>query len=178
MAASLKNKTSILLLIATVALASWVVSNFQSSDLDRAAISTDVPNESNDRVSQSSSDPPQTDEQRIIYRGDPPYLIELPILDGNLFVNHSDDYLLFGGTNIEQVRFSAGTRAGGRATVLYRDNAIAFVMSEQPYVEFAYQDGFYSIQILSRSYFFTLDIRELPSPSVELTGKFERVMSN
>lgn len=109
---------------------------------------------------------------RIIYRGDPPYLTEQAILDGNLYVNHVDDYLLLGGENIEQVRFSAGTLSGERATVDYRENAISFVMEEQPYIEFSYQDKVYSLQILSRPYFYTMDFREISSNPDRFTEGF------
>jgi hypothetical protein len=168
----MKYKTFTLLLIGAGALLLLVVNELQTTDQNRSVISSDGPTETNDVIREQSSDQLQTADQRIIYRGDPPYLSELPILDGNLFVSHRDDYLLFGGSNIELVRFRAGTGTGDRATVLYREDAIAFLLAEQPYIQFAYQDGFYSIQIFSRAYFFTLDIRELPSASVELMGKF------
>lgn len=167
MKASLKVTSFTLLLIALVSLALFGISQFLATDQDRTVIATDS-------VSESAAEQSPIAAERIIYRGDPPYLTELPILDGNLFVNHSDDFLLFGGANIEQVKFSAGTRAGGRATVEFREDAVAFLMSEQPYVEFTYLGKFYSIQILSRAYFFTMDFRELPSPSIALTNEFER----
>lgn len=169
MKASSRYPTFALLLIGSVALVWWGFSYLLVIDSDRKVITTDTPNAATHTVSQSTSDQSQITRERVIYRGDPPYLTELPILDGNLFVNHSGDFLLFGGANIEQVRFSAGTGTGNRASVDFRENAIAFLMTEQPYVEFTYQGKFYSLQILSRAYFFTMEFRELPLPSIELT---------
>ena len=69
--------------------------------------------ESNEEIQQRSegivagdntSSSNQIASERIIYRGDPPYLTNQPILDGKLYVNNTDDYLLFGGENIEEIR--------------------------------------------------------------------------
>jgi hypothetical protein len=166
MKTSLKNPAFTLLLFSSVFFALWGASYFLSDDVDQSFVETGS-------TSGSGSGQSSIPQERIIYRGDPPYLTELPILDGNLFVNHSDDFLLFGGENIEQVRFSAGTRAGGRATIEFHENSIAYLMAEQPYIEFSYQEKFYSLQILSRAYFFTMDFREIPTSSIELTNRFE-----
>lgn len=164
---SLRVASTSLLLVGLISVAIWMTIRFNSSN----PISSE---NTSDPAASSSITQSSIPQERIIYRGDPPYLSELPILDGNLFVNHSDDFLLLGGTNIEQVRFSASTRAGDRAIVGFRENSIAFQMEEQPYIEFSYQDSFYSLQILSRPYFFTMDFREIPDSSIELTNKLER----
>ncbi|NKB32717.1 MAG: hypothetical protein GKR91_06430 [Pseudomonadales bacterium] len=161
MSISGKNIGITLLLSGVIAAGVWAISQSNVT----SGLSESETNTSTSAASNQSA-------ERIIYRGDPPYLSNQPILDGNLFVNHSDDFLLLGGLNIEQVRFSAGIRAGGRAAVVYRDNAIAFLMEEEPYIEFSYQDKFYSLQILSRPYFFTMDFREIPSASIQLTEGF------
>ena len=85
MTASEKTIASTLLLIGSVALALWVLGDFQTNDTDQIATSTDARNESNELARELSSNQLQTAKERIIYRGDPPYLSELPILDGNLF---------------------------------------------------------------------------------------------
>lgn len=111
-------------------------------------------------------------EDRIIYSGDPPYLAERPILDGNLYVNHVDDYLLLGGDDISQIKYNAVSRGGSKATVLIQDNALAVLMSEEPYIEFSYKEKYYSLQILSRPYRFILDFRELSESTASLEDEF------
>ena len=134
--------------------------------------------ESNEEIQQRSegivagdntSSSNQIASERIIYRGDPPYLTNQPILDGKLHVNNTDDYLLFGGENIEEIRFSASKRSGGKATTVFRETGIGFLMDEQPYIEFSYHNKFYSLQILSRPYFYTMDFREIPSATIQLS---------
>lgn len=111
--------------------------------------------------------------ERVIYRGEPPYLSNLPILDGNLYINHTDSFLYLGGPDIKKIRFSASARNGKKARTEFSEGSIAFFMEEQPYIEFSYQDRFYSLQILRRPYFFTIDLREIPSVFVSLTNRFE-----
>ena len=162
---SLKVTSIILCLISIGAIVLWGVNRVNSSNSKPSSITKNS-------AGLSSSNQTSIDQERIIYQGDPPYLTELPILDGNLFFNHSDDFLLFGGTNIREVRFSAGTGDGSRATIGFQENAIAFLMTEQPYIEFSYQKKFYSLQILSRPYFFTMDFREIASSSIALIYDF------
>ena len=52
---------------------------------------------------------------------------------------------------------------------MVRENGISFLMDEQPYIEFSYHNKFYSLQILRRPYFYTMDFREIPSATIQLS---------
>ena len=97
MEVSLKHTAFTLLLIGSVFLALWCISYFLVTDLDRSFIATNSLRVAIEPTFNQS----EIVNERIIYCGDPSYLTELPILDGKLFVNHSDDFLLFGDVNIE-----------------------------------------------------------------------------
>lgn len=114
-----------------------------------------------------------TATERIIFDDEPPYLSELPILDNNIYVKYDGNAFLLGGTNLSLIRYSAWTDSGNRATIQDREGYIEFVMVEQPYIEFSYQDRFYSIKIIGRLYSYRLEIRELPEPTIALDRKFE-----
>ena len=60
-------------------------------------------------------------------------------------------------------------RDSGKATTVFRETGIGFLMDEQPYIEFSYHNKFYSLQILSRPYFYTMDFREIPSATIQLS---------
>jgi len=149
-----------------VGISIWAITQSETDDESGNAPSTQT------NATEQSAQFDRT-QDRVIYRGDPPYLTERPILDGNLFVNHAEDYLLLGGPNIHLIQYNAVTRSGNRAIVSIRDGALALLMAEEPYVEFSYQGKFYSLQILSRPYFFTMDFSELSASTTALEHRVE-----
>jgi hypothetical protein len=118
-------------------------------------------------------------KERVIFSEEPPYLQELPILDNNLYVKHDNNAFLFGGTNLHLIRYSAWAGSSGKATSTDRDGFIEFEMSEQPYIEFSYQEMFYSIEVSARLYSYRLILTELPEPTTELNSTFgENALNN
>lgn len=123
-------------------------------------------------TNRESNSQPISAIQELIYSGVPPYLVELPILEGELYVKHASDKFHFGGQNLHQVQYSASIRSGGIPTISDRDGYIEFLTTEQPYIEFHYNGKYYSIRVNERSYSTVIEILEISSASVELDSKF------
>lgn len=111
--------------------------------------------------------------ERVIFNGEPPYLLEFPILDNNLYVKHDNNTFIIGGSNLSLIRYGAWTNSGDKATTQNREQYIEFELSEQPYIEFSYKGGFYSIEMFGRIYSVRMELRELSEATIELSSKFE-----
>lgn len=110
--------------------------------------------------------------ERVILSMEPPYLVELPILDENLYIEYYYNNFLFGGVDLHLIRYSAWARSGGVATSIDREDYIEFEMSEQPYIEFSYKGKYYSIEVIERLYFYRMELRELAGPTIALNSRF------
>ena len=155
-----------------LALASYM---FSDRGITGAAITEDAIVSQSSAASASrqlSPSQPGIGTERVILSTEPPYLSELPILDGNLYVNHDNNNFLLGGVDLSVIRYSAWSRMGGAATRQDRAAHIEFSMAEQPYIEFSYKGKFYSIEVTSRSYSQRMELREISAPTVELDSKF------
>lgn len=150
---------------------------FATSNLERS-ISEDLedpyesPNSASGLSRELSANQLQSATESIIFSGAPPYLIALPILDNNLYVKHDSEKFHLGGSNLHLIRYVASIRSNGIPTIQDREDYIEFITSEQPYIEFSYKGSFYSIEVISRSYSTSMEIREILGPTVELNRKF------
>lgn len=111
--------------------------------------------------------------ERVIFNGEPPYLVEFPILDNNLYIKHDNNTFVLGGSNLSLIRYGAWTNSGAKATALNREQTIEFELSERPYIEFSYKGSFYSIEMIGRIYSVRMELRELSEATIELNSKFE-----
>ena len=105
-----------------------------------------------------------------IGKGLTPYLKSEAILDKGLFFSHNHTELIFGGTNINQVKLNARKDTGEKITLHKNDSEdIILDIYEKPYLEFEYKNSFYKLEIyIDDRITFYYDLIKISAPTLIL----------